>query len=111
MASAKASNDSIEGVNGNDNDKGHVLCSVEDLISRKYDFVVVGGGTSGLCVAARLTENPNITVAVVEAGEDRMNDPAVSIPALMTSMVKLHPCSRSSKLICLSLATLSTIGA
>lgn len=29
-----------------------------DLAS-SYDFVVVGGGTSGLTVADRLTENPN----------------------------------------------------
>lgn len=29
---------------------------------------VVGGGTAGLAIASRLAENPNITVAVIEAG-------------------------------------------
>lgn len=33
-----------------------------------YDYVVVGGGTGGLAIAARLAEDNNATVAVVEAG-------------------------------------------
>jgi choline dehydrogenase len=33
-----------------------------------YDYVVVGGGTAGLTIAARLAEGSNTTVAVVEAG-------------------------------------------
>ncbi|KAL3471574.1 hypothetical protein BJX99DRAFT_266623 [Aspergillus californicus] len=37
-------------------------------VSWSYDYVVVGGGTSGLAIAARLAENSGITVAVVEAG-------------------------------------------
>ena len=35
---------------------------------QKYDFIVVGGGTSGSVVAARLAENPNISVCLIEAG-------------------------------------------
>ncbi|KAF8140819.1 alcohol oxidase [Mycena galopus ATCC 62051] len=35
-----------------------------------FDYVVVGGGTAGLVVAARLVENPAIRVCVLEAGED-----------------------------------------
>jgi hypothetical protein len=33
-----------------------------------YDYVIVGGGTGGLTIAARLAENKNISVAVIEAG-------------------------------------------
>ena len=34
-----------------------------------FDYVIVGGGNAGLTLAARLTENPDTRVAVVEAGD------------------------------------------
>ncbi|KFY81567.1 hypothetical protein V500_11297 [Pseudogymnoascus sp. VKM F-4518 (FW-2643)] len=33
-----------------------------------FDYVIIGGGTAGLALASRLSENPKRTVAVVEAG-------------------------------------------
>jgi NADPH-dependent 2,4-dienoyl-CoA reductase/sulfur reductase-like enzyme len=35
----------------------------------EYDYVIVGGGTAGLTVADRLTEDGNTTVLVIEHGE------------------------------------------
>lgn len=37
-------------------------------VSTIYDYVIVGGGPGGLTLAMRLTEDPNIRVAVIEKG-------------------------------------------
>ncbi|KAH8743286.1 putative alcohol dehydrogenase [Diaporthe sp. PMI_573] len=36
--------------------------------TQTFDYVIVGGGTAGLVLANRLTENADINVAVIEAG-------------------------------------------
>ena len=43
-----------------------------------FDYVILGGGTAGLVVASRLSEDPNITVAVIEAGNFEKNNPNVT---------------------------------
>ncbi|KAL3494844.1 hypothetical protein BJX62DRAFT_196889 [Aspergillus germanicus] len=37
-------------------------------VDATYDYVIIGGGTSGLTIAARLAEDPDVSVAVIEAG-------------------------------------------
>lgn len=53
----------------------------------EHDFVIVGGGLSGLVVAARLTEDPNVSVLVVEAGQDHTADPRIRTPASWISIL------------------------
>jgi choline dehydrogenase len=46
---------------------------------RKFDYVIVGAGAAGCVLAARLSEDPDVTVAVIEAGGRDWN-PMIGIP-------------------------------
>lgn len=50
-------------------------------------YIVIGGGTSGLVVANRLSDDPANQVLVIEAGANMTADPRVNIPALWTSLM------------------------
>lgn len=55
-------------------------------LPHETDYIVVGGGTSGLVVACRLSENPNINVTVLEAGPDGRQDPRIQNPDAWESL-------------------------
>lgn len=66
---------------------GPALCSIEEFQSERFDYVIVGGGTAGLCVAARLSECPGVKVGVLEAGSNLMDDPQIYTPSLYPSLI------------------------
>jgi choline dehydrogenase len=50
-----------------------------------WDYVVVGGGSAGCALAARLTEDSSTRVLVLEAGgPDRIWDPFIHMPAALS---------------------------
>ncbi|KAI9060841.1 GMC oxidoreductase [Trametes sanguinea] len=61
--------------------------SAKEFSSRKFDYVIVGGGTAGLVLAARLSDDPTVNVGVIEAGEWDPNVDAINIPGLCGSIL------------------------
>jgi choline dehydrogenase-like flavoprotein len=55
-------------------------------VTDTFDFVVVGGGSGGCAVASRLSEDPNISVALLEAG-GKDDNWVVTTPGALVLMV------------------------
>lgn len=78
----------VDGTNGVNGAHKSAHVAVEEFIQQEsYDYLICGGGTAGLVVAARLTENPEVTVGVIEAGKNRLGDPLVDTPAMFLQML------------------------
>jgi choline dehydrogenase-like flavoprotein len=55
----------------------------DKLSQNTYDYIVVGGGTAGNVIANRLTEDPDVTVLVIEAGGPNTNIDSAHVPPLL----------------------------
>ncbi|KAI1502517.1 putative choline dehydrogenase [Biscogniauxia marginata] len=62
---------------------------VLDFMRQDFDYLIIGGGTAGLAIAACLSEDPGLTIGVLEAGpaalaEDAINEPGRFLQTLGT---------------------------
>lgn len=60
-------------------DRAHgITTNVDRVANGTFDYIICGGGLTGLVVASRLSEDPNISVLVIEGGNDDHEDPRVN---------------------------------
>ncbi|CBL46645.1 Glucose-methanol-choline oxidoreductase [gamma proteobacterium HdN1] len=55
-------------------------------MSQTYDYLVLGGGSAGCALASRLSEDPNTSVAVIEAGK-RGDNWIVNVPSALVMTI------------------------
>jgi choline dehydrogenase-like flavoprotein len=52
---------------------------IDTAVPATFDYVIAGGGTAGCALAARLSEDPDVTVCLIEAGPTDVGDDAILV--------------------------------
>ncbi|KAJ3794118.1 alcohol oxidase [Lentinula aff. detonsa] len=64
-----------------------VISTLDDLVDKSLDFVVIGAGAGGGVIANRLTENPDVSVLLIEAGGSNEGVLDVAAPGLDSFLI------------------------
>lgn len=70
----------------------HNYLTSRNTWKNNYDFIVIGGGTAGNVLAARLSEKPSMSVLLIEAGgpENVVSDMPANINLIVGSELNWH---------------------
>ena len=55
------------------------ILPVSEIENKTFDYIIVGGGTAGLALAGRLSEDESVSILVIEAGPDNRTSPLESV--------------------------------
>ncbi|KAG2096742.1 alcohol oxidase [Suillus discolor] len=62
------------------------MASAADFFQQNFDYIIIGGGTTGLALASILSTNASIRVGVIEAGL-RKDDEMILVPGMVGKAV------------------------
>ncbi|KAJ5155310.1 GMC oxidoreductase-domain-containing protein [Penicillium capsulatum] len=57
--------------------QSHLVSDPKEVSGKEYDYIIAGGGLTGLTAAVKLTDNPKINVLVIEKGFYESNDGSI----------------------------------
>ncbi|KIJ51194.1 GMC oxidoreductase [Sphaerobolus stellatus SS14] len=63
--------------------------TVEEFVRETFEFIIVGGGTQGLAIAARLSENLRWKIGVIEAELYSPDDPKIDASGICSYLLSL----------------------